>query len=102
MSDVQTDPWWPLSAVLAGHDAAGVSEGHALDAGGGVGFEPIESDRNLWRVWHGDTNLVTVDADEFVSTTQLGAYVDEIVEADQELAELERESDGGPEPVSFQ
>jgi hypothetical protein len=86
---LREDPWWMLAPVLAGREP----EGDIVDAGNGVAFEPIESPhRNIWRVFIGETCMTTFDADDFTTTYEIGAWVEQMAKEDVAAAEQDRES----------
>lgn len=77
------DPHRQLRPVLAGQFPP-ADPGYWV-FGDEVQLHPVDSHRNLWSVELGGVSIVTLDADDFPTTSDLGIYIEQV------LADLERE-----------
>lgn len=92
MSEDQFDPRDPyrnLRPVLAGQWPPG-QLGY-WEIGDGVSLHPVESHRNLWDVDVAGVSVVTLDADDFATTADLGVYIQQVIDDLEREAELASE-----------
>lgn len=99
-----TDPFQRLRPVLAGQRPPG--DAGSWEVNDGVVLRPVQSHRNLWSLEVCGVSVVTLDADDFTTTADLGFYIKRLfeqlhVEAEVDSADEEdpRETDRRP---SFQ
>ena len=90
------DPYRKLRPVLAGQLPPG--ELGCWEIGDGVTLHPVDSHRNLWSVDVCGVSVVTLDADDFPTTADLGVYVQQVIDDLEREAELKSEDDEEEEP----
>ncbi|MUW14841.1 hypothetical protein GJ633_09330 [Halorubrum sp. CBA1125] len=92
-----SDPWSKLQPVLAGHDPK--ADGYKISDVVSV-FPVRNTERNLWELHVHEVNTVTFDADAFVTTADLGMYINGVLEGlEQGVAEQRGELDDDPRPT---
>lgn len=91
---IRRDPYHKLLPVLAGEDPP--DDAGAFRLGEDVACRQVKTDRNLWSVELEGTSIVTLDADEFATTFDLGRYVDQVLLDVRRKAEAEEEPDDDP------
>lgn len=84
------DPYRDLQPVLAGQQPQGASR---WEVGEGVTLQPIHSHRNLWSLEFAGVSVVTLDADDFATTADLGVYIEQLLEKFEAEAEAGVEGD---------